>query len=74
MHLPVFLDVEHKPILALGHVLALVVFLVSLVIAVPMRKDAENLTVVNRALCIVFKGQVCPDVAKLTKADQATGA
>ena len=65
------LDVENKPVLVLGGVLALVVFVGALVLALPMQKDADGLSAADRTLCSVFKGRVCLDVAKLTETEQA---
>jgi uncharacterized protein len=65
------LDVEKKTMPVLGCVLALVVFVGALALALPMQKDADGLSAADRALCSVFKGRVCLDVAKLTETEQA---
>ena len=66
-----WLDVEHKPVRVLAYVLALVVFLGAMALALPMRKDADGLTFADRALCSLFKGRVCLDVAELTPTEKA---
>ncbi len=71
LRLAEFLDVEGKPVTVLAYVLALIVFFVSMAAALPLRRDAEGLTAADRALCSVFKGRVCLDVAGLTEAEQA---
>lgn len=64
------LAIDSAPVIVLGHILALVVFLTSLAISVPLQKDASNLSVADRALCQMFKGRVCLDVAALSGAQK----
>jgi hypothetical protein len=71
LRLAALLDVENQPIRILGLVLAATVFVASLALSVPLRKDADGLTAADRALCGVFKGRVCLDVAQLTSTEQA---
>ena len=64
-------DVENQPIRILACVLAAVVFTGALALAVPTRKGPDGLSGADRALCLVFKGPVCLDVATLTETEQA---
>ncbi len=66
IRLDYFLDIENKPIRILAYVVALVTFLGALVVSVPLQRSSEGLTLVDHALCSVFKGRVCLDVARLT--------
>lgn len=70
LRLPHFLDVEHKPVQIIAYFLGFVVFLGALGSAAILRKDAQNLTAADRALCDLFKGRVCLDVAGLTSDEQ----
>ncbi len=71
LRIAAFLDVEKQPVRILALVLAAVVFLGALAMAVPLRKNADGLTAADRALCTLFKGRVCLDVAGLTTTEQA---
>jgi TPR repeat protein len=66
-----WLDVENKPLLILGHALAVVVFFGALAAAAAMRRDEDGLTAADRALCSLFQGRVCLDVAGLTVEEEA---
>ncbi|MEL6336291.1 MAG: tetratricopeptide repeat protein [Pseudomonadota bacterium] len=65
------LDVEGKPVRILSLAVGLVTFLAALAASLPMQRDADGLTLVDRTLCTVFKGPVCLDVAGLTETEQA---
>ncbi len=71
LELDVWLDVERQPIRVLAGVLGLVTFTGALALAAPLRADEEGLSAADRALCSLFKGRVCLDVAELTPAEQA---
>lgn len=68
-------DVKGQPIKTLLFVLSCAVggvaFLGSMVLAAPLTKGPDGLSAVDRALCSVFKGRVCVDVASLSHEDQA---
>ena len=71
LRLTAWLDLERQPIRVLAGVLGLVTFSASLALALPLRPDDQSLSVADRALCSLFKGRVCLDVAELTAAEQA---
>ncbi|MEO1479023.1 MAG: tetratricopeptide repeat protein, partial [Bacteroidota bacterium] len=71
LNLGYWVDWEKKPVAILSAVLASVSFAVTLAASVPLQRDAEGLSLVDRALCTVFKGPVCLDVQRLTPSEQA---
>ena len=66
-----WLDLERQPIRVLACVLGLVTFTGALALAAPLRADEEGISAADRALCTLFKGRVCLDVAELTPTEQA---
>lgn len=64
-------DVAHKPLRVLGLVAAATVFCGSLTVAAVLTTDDNGVTGFDRALCSVFKGDVCLEVAELTESEQA---
>ncbi|MDJ0685503.1 MAG: tetratricopeptide repeat protein [Alphaproteobacteria bacterium] len=69
--LPGWVAVRERPFHILACFVFVTTFLGSLSAAALMQKDADGLTPIDRTLCTLFKGQVCLDVARLTKEEQA---
>lgn len=69
LHLSRLLDIENKPIQILALLVGIIVFAGSITLAVPLRKNADGITVADRALCSLFSGPVCLDVARLSSTD-----
>ncbi|MEM7745394.1 MAG: tetratricopeptide repeat protein [Pseudomonadota bacterium] len=70
LRLAEWLDVEGQPVRILSLVTGAVTFAGALAASVPLAKDAEGLSAADRALCTVFKGEVCLSVAGLTEAER----
>lgn len=75
LRLAYWLDVEGKPIKVLFLLLAssvgAVTFVGSLMLAGIFARQEDGVSTADRALCSLFKGQVCVDVAELTPTEQA---
>lgn len=67
-----WLDVERRPVMMLALVLAGGVFAGSLLVAIPLQKDADGVAPVDRMLCRLSAGPVCFDVAALAGTAEAT--
>ena len=59
-----WLDIENKPIVVLGHVLALIVFVVTLLANIPFERGQDGTNAFDRFLCDRFGGQVCIQVSR----------
>lgn len=74
LRLAFWLDVANKPIRVLFFLLSLclgaVTFIGALVLGSLFSADNDGIRIADRALCSVFKGQVCLDVANLTPTEQ----
>ncbi|MEM1363408.1 MAG: tetratricopeptide repeat protein [Pseudomonadota bacterium] len=70
-----WLDAENQPVKVLLLVLSLatgvIAFAGALVVSGPLARDDQGTSIADRALCTMFKGRVCLDVAKLTPTEQA---
>ncbi|MEO1470008.1 MAG: tetratricopeptide repeat protein, partial [Pseudomonadota bacterium] len=71
LNLAYWVDWEKKPVAILSTMLAAVSFAATFALSIPLERDAEGLSLVDRTLCTVFKGPVCLDVQRLTPSEQA---
>lgn len=69
-----WLDAENQPVKVLLLVLSLatgvIAFAGALIVSGPLARDDQGTSIADRALCTMFRGRVCLDVAKLTPHEQ----
>ncbi len=59
-------NIDENPMLMIATILGVISFLGLAVLSMPLNKDNDGVTLVDRSLCEVFQDPVCLDVAKLT--------